>query len=141
MRKGLFVLLTIFLVQTFAVSLASAETKKGGATAFAASCCLEPRIGLELNEGVPIRVEEWVHIFLFPIVSFEAYDKNGLSGAAASCCLGPRVGMELNERKIRTLEWMQLAPYVGFIPRAIMAVEAYQGKTMTEIEQEEGLKK
>ncbi|MFH1860192.1 MAG: hypothetical protein ABH870_04150 [bacterium] len=137
---GMFVLLLV--VQVVCFSIASADTaKKGGMTPAFASCLLGPRIGLEMNEGTPIRMEEWVNAFLFPIVPFEAFDKNGMKGCLTSCCICPRAGLELKERKIRSMEFMQLIPYVGLIPRAMIALEAYQGKTMTEIEKAENLKK
>lgn len=123
------------------MALAQDGFAKGGVTPGMASCCLGPRIGLEMNEGIPIRTEEWINAFIFPIVPFEAYDKVGFKGCLASCFLGPRVGMQLKERKIRTKEWVTLIPVVGLIPRAMIAIEAGQGKTMTEIEAKEGLKK
>ncbi|MEK7275060.1 MAG: hypothetical protein AAB296_02820 [Candidatus Desantisbacteria bacterium] len=142
MKKMLGMIVLLFVIQVAFLSLASADAaKKGGMTPAFASCCLGPRIGLELNEGTPIRTEEWVNAFLFPIVPFEAFDKNGMNGCLTSCCICPRAGLELKERNIRTIEWMQLIPCVGVIPRAMIAAEAYQGKTMTEIEKAENLKK
>ncbi len=142
MKKMLGMIVLLFIVQIACFSLASADAaKKGRVMPAFASCCLGPRIGLELNEGIPIRTEEWVNAFLFPIVPFEAFDKNGMKGGFTSCLICPRAGMELKERKIRTTEWMQLIPYVGLIPRAMIALEAYKGKTMTDIEKAENLKK
>ncbi len=142
MKKMLGMIVLLFVIQVACLSLASADaTKKGGIMPACASCLLGPRIGLELNEGTPIRTEEWVHAFLFPIVSFEAFDKNGMKGCLASSCICPRAGLELKERKIRSVELTQLIPFVGIISRAIIAAEAYQGKTMTEIEKAENLKR
>ncbi|MFH1897682.1 MAG: hypothetical protein ABH886_05515 [Candidatus Desantisbacteria bacterium] len=142
MKKILGMLIVIALVQVTCLSLASAAAdKKGGTVPAIASCLLGPRIGLEMNEGSSIRTEEWVNEYLFPIIPFEAFDKNGMKGCLTSCCICPRAGLEIKERKIRTVELMQLIPFVGFIPRAMIAVEAYQGKTMTEIEKAENLKK
>ena len=58
----------------------------------------------------------------------------------ASCCLGPRVGLEMNDgRKVRALEYLRLVPIVGYIPHVMISIEAYNGKTMTEIAKDEGL--
>jgi len=142
MKKILGMLIVVVLVQMTCLSLALADTaKKGGPMPAVASCLLGPRIGLEMNEGSSIRTEEWINAFLFPIIPFEALDKNGMKGCLTSCCICPRAGLELKERKIRTLEWMQLVPVVGLVTRAIIVAETYQGKTMTEIEKAENLKK
>lgn len=142
MKKLLGMIVLLFVIQVACFSLASAATaKKGGMMPAAASCLLGPRIGLEMNEGSSIRTEEWVNAFLFPIVPFEAFDKNGMKGCLTSCFICPRAGLEIKDRKIRTVEWTQLIPFVGFISRAMIAAEAYQGKTMTEIEKAENLKK
>ncbi|MCK4639729.1 MAG: hypothetical protein KAU06_00190 [Candidatus Marinimicrobia bacterium] len=75
---------------------------------------------------------------------YMAYDmgnKNGFEGVLASYCLGPRIGSELDYRKIRTIEWLQLVPCVCIYPAIAIPLQAYNGKTMTEIEVEEGLRK
>ncbi len=67
-----------------------------------------------------------------------AADKGGFLPAIATCCLGSRVGLEMNEgRKIRLMEWLQLV--ISPIPQIWMAIEAYDGKTMSEIAASEGL--
>ncbi|MDI6782115.1 MAG: hypothetical protein QME49_08450 [bacterium] len=142
MKKMLGMIVLLLVVQMACFSLASADAaKKGGMTPAFASCLLGPRIGLELNEGTPIRTEEWINAFLFPIVPFEALDKNGMKGCLTSCLICPRAGLELKERKIRNVELAQLIPVVGIITRAMITLEAYEGKTMTEIEKAENLKK
>jgi len=115
------------------------------------SCCIGPRVGLEKNEGKPIESNEWIYFIgaFVPyvgvlIVAFAAWDiggDNGFKGFLASCCIGPRVGEQLHERKIRSAEWLMVIPVIGLIPRAMVALEAGQGKTMKEIEKEENLKK
>lgn len=124
-----------------------------------------PRVGLEMNEGNDnIYQSEWIALggsvvggsmtgVLQPLGSaivsgtraYMAYDMggktNGLEGALASYCLGPRVGNELHYRKIRTIEWLQLVPCVCIYPMIAIPLEAYNGKTMTEIEIDEGLRK
>lgn len=144
---------------------------KGGVTPFLASCCLGPRIGLEMNEDRSIRTMEWLRIVPYigwiPAVidGVNAFDgksfnnhlvkevggseievatppetKGGITPLLASCCLGPRIGYELNDgRSIRTVEWLTIVPYVGYIPRLFIALEAFDGKTMKEIAAKERL--
>ncbi len=138
---------------------------RGGIGPALASCMIGPRVGLEMNEGNDtIYLSEWIALggsFIggsltgpfTPLGSaiatgtraYMAYDMggktNGLEGALASYCLGSRVGYELHYRKIRTLEWLQLVPCVCIYPMIAIPLEAYHGKTMTEIEIEEGLRK
>jgi len=121
-----------------------------------------PRIGLEANEGVPISFVEKANIFL-PIAPFQAFSKTGIKGFFASAFIGPRVGMQMNQRKIRTKEWLCLLPVVAvaahlavsdkpstptimieiaaaaFISRLLPAIDAFRGKTMRDIEQQENL--
>jgi len=133
----------------------------GGIGPALASCLIGPRVGLEMNEGNDeIHLSEWIALgglvvggsakWPFTIAgnmisngtrAYMAYDRGGINnsfeGALASFFLGPRVGNELHYRKIRTNEWLQLC----CIGKILITVEAYEGKTMTEIEIEEGLRK
>lgn len=122
-----------------------------------------PRIGLEANEGAPVTFVEKANLFV-PLAPFQAYTVNGYRGFLAGAFLGPRVGMELGERKIRTREWLGLLPVIGaavhlaqsdasttmviaevvvagFLSRLIPAIEALSGKTMSEIERRENLRR
>ncbi len=132
-------------------SFAFAE-EKGGVMPCLASFFIGPRVGLEMNEGKQIETIEWIHfgsnfvpyvgLVVKAYTSYEIGGKtNGAGGFFASCCIGPRVGAELNYRKIRTLEWLRLVPCINIYPFIKIPLEAYQGKTMTEIEQKEGLRK
>jgi len=132
----------------------------GGVIPCLASCLVGPRVGLEMNEGKEIQKSEWIGVIggyfgnVVPIVGslvslgcrgYMAYDMgyvpNGFEGFAASFCLGPRIGNELDTRKIRTKEWLRLVPCICIYPAIAIPLEAYNGKTMTEIEQKEGLRK
>jgi len=135
-------LILIFLVS----GLSAAE--KGGIMPCLASCLIGPRVGLEMNEGKKVETIELLHAFggyipyvgccVRPVTSYMIGGKtNGVNGFLASCCLGPRVGSQLNQRKVRINEWLQLV----CIGRILIPLEAYQGKTMTEIEAKEGLRK
>ena len=145
MKKG-YVIVLVFAMLCGVVIGSSPLLAKGGAGPCLASCCLGPRIGLEMNEGVKIELVEFLQ--LVPAVNgairlWIAYDygyKNaGMSGCLASYCIGPRVGKEFNERKIRTMEYLRLIPIINLYPYIVTGMEAMGGRTMTEIEEEENL--
>jgi len=142
---------------------------KGGLEPCLASACIGPRVGLEMNEGKPIALSEWLTPYgtgitlgvigmalsetagpAGPLIfigtrAYMAYATggraNGMSGFFASFCLGPRIGAELGERRTRDKESQLLIPCVDISPCLSISMEAYQGKTMTEIEVAEGLRK
>ena len=126
-------------------------TKKGGAGPFLASCCIGPRVGLELNEGKPIKGTEWARAFgafvpyvggiIVLVAVVMQGSKTGLDGVLAECCIGPRVGEQLDERKIRGIEWASAIPVIGLIPIVMISADAARGRTMLEIEQNENLKR
>lgn len=153
--------------------LSSTLLAKGGFGPALASCCIGPRVGLEMNEGSDIRTMEWIE-FGADMISGgvgsiiagaeagmgksmnEVRAKEGLGGTAVraaapaskggimpflgGCCLGPRVGLEMNDgRNVRTMELLTLVPVVQIVPMAIIALEAYGGKTMSEVAAAEGL--
>ncbi len=161
---------------------AKVERQPGGFEPCLSSCCIGPRVGLEMNEGVDIHRSEWIAFGgqlvssalgssttydvdpttgeiqltanpLEPVGSaiatgtraYMAYDRggkaNGFYGFLASYFIGPRVGAELHERKIRSKEWLLLIPCVNLYPAIAIPLEAYEGKTMSEIEVAEGLRK
>jgi hypothetical protein len=137
-------LLSIVLAMSFLIVLFPAPSRSaGGCGPFFASCCLGPRVGLEMNEGKPINVLEWLRLIIpAPIMAiFQGGKENGVKGYFASCCIGPRVGQQLDKRKIRTLEWLRLVPVVNIVAAIMVSVEAGSGKTMVEIEKAEGLKR
>lgn len=164
--------ITIFLILLFVFS--KMIFAKGGLGPCLASCCIGPRIGLEMNEGSRIRNTEWLGFIVGAVASSmagrliyvidpvngrtmnEIRKEENLGGVdvkaakpehtdyflsgLGSFCIGPRVGLEMNDgRKIRTVEWFLLAPIVSIVPAVIISAEAYSGKTMSEIAQEENL--
>jgi len=155
MKKS--VICAIVIMTLFASSFAYAG--EGGFAPCLASCLIGPRVGLEMNEGKQIETSEWIMlggqvIGAAPVIgqiaavgtrAYNAYvmgaQKNGFEGALASFFLGSRVGNELDTRKIRTKEWLQLIPCVCIYPLITIPLEAYNGKTMSEIEAKEGLRK
>ena len=123
----------------------AAQAGDGGIAPCLASCCLGPRIGLEMNEDIPVEMVEALAPFIGIVQLWVIYDYGyrnaGVSGALASCCLGPRIGKQLNERKIRTMEWLRLVPVINLYAWASVGMEAYGGKTMTDVEAAENLTK
>jgi len=156
MQKKLVVVLAVLVLVVFSASTvfaADASMNKGKTEAFFNSCCLGPRIGIEMNDGKSVSTMEYLlYLGYVPyigivgmvpriVLAADAGQKNGVGGFLAGCCIGPRVGMELNERNIRITEWIRLIPVVGIVPSVIHGVEAYNGKTMQEIEKNENLRK
>lgn len=74
---------------------ALAEDYNGGAIPCLSSCLIGPRVGLELNEGKPIEINEVLNLFIPCIIPYSAFDKNGIKGCLYSCCVGPRVAVPL----------------------------------------------
>ncbi|HVO29977.1 MAG TPA: hypothetical protein VMV18_04550 [bacterium] len=65
-----------------------------------------------------------------------AASKGGLSACLIGCYLGPRIAFEHNEgRRIRTYDILRLVIIGGILE----SLEAYNGKTMTQIAKDEGL--
>ncbi|NQT96804.1 MAG: hypothetical protein HQ562_03595 [Candidatus Marinimicrobia bacterium] len=157
-KKTPLVIISVILMLSFsfAQDQGTATVSKGGINPCLASCCIGPRVGLEMNEGKEITTSEWIGFgstYLWPIhptlptigKAYMAYDMGGktnsMEGFFASFCLGPRIGNELDHRKIRTMEWLRLVPCVNIYPAIAIPLEAYNGKTMTEIEVKENLRK
>jgi len=154
----IFVVCLLMVISLLMGAFLHAE-EKGGFVPCLASCLIGPRVGLELNENKDIQQSEWImlggqlvaatsgigQIIATGTRAYNAYvmgvQKNGLGGGLASFFLGSRVGNELDQRKIRTKEWLMLVPCVCIYPAITIPLEAYNGKTMTEIEVKEGLRK
>jgi hypothetical protein len=52
-----------------------------------------------------------------------------------------RVGCEINTTKVRTIEILECIPIIDLYPCIAIPLEAYQGKTMTLVIQDEKLKR
>ena len=151
-RRLLAVTLSVCLMQLCVPlnALADAQTK-GGAGPFFASCCIGPRVGLEMNEGKEIKGTEWVRTFatfvpyiggiIWLVVVVMQGSNTGFNGVMAECCIGPRVGEQLNERRIRSIEWVSAIPLIGIIPHIMMSADAANGRTVLEIEAKENLRR
>ncbi len=136
---------------------------RGGYMAGLKTLLFGPRVGLEANENTKVTFVEKANLFV-PLAPFQAYGVNGIKGFFAAGFLGPRVGMQLQERRIRMKEWLGLIPIVavayhlftsdpstsmimmevsaaGLLSRILPAFEAFKGRTMTEIERRENLRK
>lgn len=70
----------------------------------------------------------------------ETTEKGGTKACLIGFCLGPRVAFERNEgRRVRTREILLFVPVVNVIAAVLMGLESYNGKTMSQIAQDEGL--
>jgi len=150
-------------LQTAPPSVNQDKQKPGGLRSGLKSLFFGPRVGLEANENQPVTFVEKANLFV-PLAPFQVYSENGIKGFAASAFFGPRVGKEIKERKIRKVEWLGLVPVIGvtyhlmtshpskttvlievasaaLLSRLLPAIEAFRGKTMTEIERAENLKR
>ena len=145
---------------------ANAKPDAGGITPCLLECYLGPRVGTEYNEGRNFSTMEILQLVVgigHIILAAQAYQgktmteyakensldsrpippphgqvaaKGGISACLIACYLGPRVAFEKNEgRKIRTYDILRLIT-IGTI---LEGLEAYNGKTMTQIAKDEGL--
>ena len=110
---------------------------KGGCGPGCVALFIGPRVGLEMNEGKPVEMAEWLRLIVIGwiINDYQAFQQNGCVGCLLENFLGPRVGRQYHYRNPRMMEWL-----TG-LPELIMVIEAYQGKTMSEIESQEHLGK
>jgi hypothetical protein len=73
---------------------------------------------------------------------YDAYQKSkSAKGFCAGVLWGRRVGGEINTTKVRTLEILECIPVVCIYPCIAIPFEAYNGKTMSQVIEEEGLKR
>ncbi|MBN1293182.1 MAG: hypothetical protein JXB48_15195 [Candidatus Latescibacteria bacterium] len=145
--KASVVCILLFSIMIFTAAI-STQAADGGFGPMLGSCCLGPRIGLEMNEGQEIEIMEVLPILpyvggIFRLwLSYDyGYKAAGGKGFLASCCIGPRVGKEFGERKLRSIEKLYPIPIINLYPWIAIGIEAYQGKTMVEIEKAENLKR
>lgn len=76
------------------------------------------------------------------IAGFDAYGKsNSFMGFLAGFLWGRRVGAEINTTKVRTMEILTCIPIVNLYPCIALPLEAYNGKTMTQVIEDENLKR
>lgn len=66
--------------------------------------------------------------------------RGGIGACLVACCLSPRNAYERNEsRKMRTKEVFLFIPLINIVFIILIGLEAFNGKTMTQIAQDEGL--
>jgi hypothetical protein len=144
---------------------ANAKPDAGGFAPCLLTCYLGPRVGTEYNEGRGVGLMEWLQLVYVGkfVLAFSAMGGTTMSdyakensldsrpippphgkvekpGGFGACLiafyLGPRVAFEHNQgRGIRVKDWLVLV-YIGGL---LQALEAYSGKTMTQIAKDEGL--
>jgi hypothetical protein len=155
MKKSL-----LLVAVVIASALSSVQAAGGGVAPCLATCFLgDSRIGLYMNEGKPIETADWivfggnaaggilgnVSSYLdLPFGSiYGGYDAYQKSKTAKGFCVGAiwgrRAGAEINTTKLRTKEILMCIPIVDLYPCIAIPLEAYNGKTMSQVIQEEGL--
>jgi hypothetical protein len=164
MRK--FALLAAFI----SVVCCSLFAEKGGAAPCLATCFFgDPRIGLTMNEGQPIETVDWLRLggnviggalgsttlggtlyytgnaigLLADVyASYETgYKYSEVPGFCVSMIWGNRPGKMFKEYRLRTKEILLCIPIVQCYPLIALPLEAYNGKTMSDVIAEEGLKR
>jgi hypothetical protein len=151
------------------VACGSLLAQKGGAGPCLATCFFgDPRIGFTMNEGQPIETVDWIRlggslvggafgsvtdpaiagigsaISLVTMVyaSYETgYKYSDMPGFCVSVLWGNRPGKMFKEYKLRTKEILLCIPLVQCYPMIAIPLEAYNGKTMSDVIAEEGLKR
>jgi hypothetical protein len=126
---------------------------KGGAGPCLATCLLgDTRLGLAMNQGEQIETIDWINLasnfipFVGPVLKlYVAYEAGYKPSGATGCCVayiwGPRPGRMFTDYKLRTKEILLCIPVVNIYPIIALPCEAYNGKTLTEVIQEENLKR
>jgi hypothetical protein len=100
-----------------------------------------------MNDGISVDTDDWISLALDVIGGwgsiydgFKSYEK---SSDGASFCVGyiwgRRVGSEFKTTKLRTKEVLMCIPCVNIYPCIAIPLEAFGGKTMTQVIQDEGL--
>lgn len=138
-------LLLAIVVMGFAGSQVQGE--QGGLVPCLATCFLgDVRIGLYMNEGKAIETDDWI-TFAGNLVGvgwlysgFKAYEKAQTGkGFCVGALWGRRAGSEINSTKVRTKEILLCIPCIQLYPIIALPLEAFSGKTMTQVIQDEGL--
>ena len=144
MKKYLLVALTLMVFAETSVHAAG-----GVAPCLATIFMGDIRIGLYMNDGKPVEGQDWLILGLNvltglgPFVSaYEGYSK---SQTMKGCCVGyfwgRRAGGEINNYKLRTKEILLCIPIINIYPCIALPLEAFSGKTMTQVIEEENLKR
>lgn len=138
-------LLLAVVAAVFGVSSVQAA---GGCAPCLATCILgDPRIGLYMNEGKSIETEDWI-VFAGNVLvglgwvyaGINAYEKaQNAKGFCVGALWGRRAGSEINSTKLRTKEILLCIPILNIYPCIALPLEAFGGKTMSAVIQEEGL--
>jgi hypothetical protein len=140
--------LLLLVAVLVASALSSAQAAGGGVAPCLATCFLgDPRIGLYMNEGKSVETADWIVFLGNDLVGlgwlYGGFDAYGKSKNAKGFCVGTiwgrRAGAEINTTKLRTKEILMCIPVIDLYPCIAIPLEAYSGKTMTEVIKEEGL--
>ena len=144
-------LILVALMLTVVPVKTPVQAEAGGVWPCLATCFMgDVRIGLYMNEGKEVENMDWIVFVLNavgtglgPFVS--AYDAHKKSSSMKGCCVGyfwgRRAGGEINNYKLRTKEILLCIPIINIYPCIAIPLEAFNGKTMTQIIEEENLKR
>jgi TolB-like protein len=116
--------------------------EKGGMGPALASCCLDPRLGYEMNEGKKVHLYDVLGLFAV-LRLVPAIDWGMGRGGACGCCLAltisKRAGRDFRKTRLRGKEILFFIPVLQWYPIIAVPLEAMSGKTWSEVVEEEGL--
>jgi hypothetical protein len=142
--KGAFMKKYLYLALFGIVFAQSSSVAAGGVAPCLATFLLgDTRIGLYMNEGKPVELVDWLGLVGIGrlIGMFEANSAAGLKGCCVAFFWGRRAGTEIKTTKIRSKEVLMCIPVVDIYPCIALPLEAMGGKTMSQVIEEENLKR
>jgi hypothetical protein len=120
----------------------------GGMEPCLATCFMgDTRIGLYMNDKQPIESNDWLRFggsfipcvgCFFPL--YTSYTETENRGNFCVALLwGHRAGREFDRYRLRDVEVLRCIPIANIYAAIALSLEAYEGKTMTQVIREEGL--
>ena len=124
-------------------------TAAGGMEPCLATCCLDWRLGYEMNEGKTIHMYDWLtlagRISQVPLWIIPAYEWGYRESGAAGCCVsilwGARAGRDFKSLRLRSKEILLCVPIINIYPIIMIPMEAMDGKTWSQVLEEENLQR
>ena len=122
----------------------AAQDEGGAMVPCLASCCLDPRLGYEMNEGKEIHMYDVLSLFgilrLIPAVDW-GLARSGAGGFCVTLFWGNRAGRDFKTTRLRGKELLLCVPVVNIVSAVLILSEVLGGKTWSEVEQAENLKR
>lgn len=132
-----------------AIGAISSVQAAGGAVPCLATCFIgDSRIGLYMNEGKQIQTDDWIRFAGNYLVGslgsiYSGYKSFEKTQKGTSFCVGylwgQRAGSEFTTTKLRTKEVLMCIPVLNLYPCVSIPLEAFSGKTMSDVIKDEGL--